>query len=695
MEQPPGYRKPVVAGPESFGAGLGQAISRAGEVAGEMALKQQEQDDVKAVLDASEAYKKDMITAFNGENGFYSLKGDNASNVAQQSADFMTKTREKYEGTLNARQLQSFRNHVLATENSYYQGALTHQQQEKDAAFTNTVNSGIETDTQMIMANYKNTELMNTPLADIDKKVAAFGAVKGWDNETIKTQQDKYRSKAISDAFEYAVNMNDLDRAQGIIKDFGGIVDKTVLGKMENTIRPILQQDELFRFADALKKDPNMLNPDGTLNIEKAQAATEARYGVNATKKVTTKGKGVADTTLINEWVSGATQNVDPVFLTRLAKLAKDKGQKIDIQDGFRTFDEQNALYEASDKSGTMVAAPGRSRHEVSLAIDAGSDWVKQLSTDELEKYGLHKPMDYEDWHIEPTETKGKGTLALKAVSLGGEETTVSAYDPVMYKKAIEAVHSAAAELNAVHNQQVKQKMDAFDNYMLANKPSTIAEIEQAARDFGLTGSDLLGAIGAGKQVAGLVKFEENQASEEAYEQAKKDIYEGRISSQAALKAKYGDSVKIDHLITLGNFLDATYNKSLHKPPELQNQENWNSFQGVLKGAGIKDKIEEGKILEKVTIRIKEARDKGEQISRYDIEEMTREYTAKTILVNKPWAFDKKGILADVPSAPGWGVDNESVYYQDPGTGQIIRPDKYENGKYYKTVNGVDVEMVP
>jgi hypothetical protein len=40
------------------------------------------------------------------------------------------------------------------------------------------------------------------------------------------------------------------------------------------------------------------------------------------------------------------------------------------------------------------------------LAVDVNG-WALYLSNNVLEKYGLYKPMSYENWHIEPIETKG------------------------------------------------------------------------------------------------------------------------------------------------------------------------------------------------------------------------------------------------------------------------------------------------
>jgi hypothetical protein len=123
----------------------------------------------------------------------------------------------------------------------------------------------------------------------------------------------------------------------------------------------------------------------------------------------------------MSKWVSGDTENVDKRLLQRLAAMAKANNHQINVDDGFRTYEQQKKLWDESDKSGTMVAAPGHSRHEAGMAVDIFNDsWVKSLSNEELAAYGIHKPMDYENWHVEIDETKGRNTEELINERFGG-----------------------------------------------------------------------------------------------------------------------------------------------------------------------------------------------------------------------------------------------------------------------------------
>jgi len=117
---------------------------------------------------------------------------------------------------------------------------------------------------------------------------------------------------------------------------------------------------------------------------------------------------------------SANLDQVDPVFLGRLAALAKSKRKVINLTGagGARDTETQVRLYATLPKG--QAAAPGTSWHEYGLAIDTADTWLKSIcngithSQMELLKYGLFKPLAkgnkasvVEDWHIQPIETQG------------------------------------------------------------------------------------------------------------------------------------------------------------------------------------------------------------------------------------------------------------------------------------------------
>lgn len=99
--------------------------------------------------------------------------------------------------------------------------------------------------------------------------------------------------------------------------------------------------------------------------------------------------------------LTGDLENVSDDLLSKLQNLSTSYGKPINVTSGYRSVDEQQVLWDKSDKSGKMVAPPGKSKHNSGQAVDLMESWVEDLTNQDLEKFGLYKPMDYEPWHIQ------------------------------------------------------------------------------------------------------------------------------------------------------------------------------------------------------------------------------------------------------------------------------------------------------
>ena len=99
--------------------------------------------------------------------------------------------------------------------------------------------------------------------------------------------------------------------------------------------------------------------------------------------------------------------DLNTVFASRLQAWLNDLSDSdkalISITSAYRDVAQQSGLFAASDQTGRMVAAPGGSAHNYGIAADVSgmSDAARQA----LAAYGLHTPMSWEPWHVEPIET--------------------------------------------------------------------------------------------------------------------------------------------------------------------------------------------------------------------------------------------------------------------------------------------------
>lgn len=116
---------------------------------------------------------------------------------------------------------------------------------------------------------------------------------------------------------------------------------------------------------------------------------------------------------------------MDDDFTTSLNRMIAESGGKLSITSGKRSPERQQQLWEqALQKYGdpeiadNWVARPGTSNHERGLAADLrfADDAARQWAHANAGNYGLHFPMSWENWHIEPIK-KGGGSVQGSAPS--------------------------------------------------------------------------------------------------------------------------------------------------------------------------------------------------------------------------------------------------------------------------------------
>lgn len=100
----------------------------------------------------------------------------------------------------------------------------------------------------------------------------------------------------------------------------------------------------------------------------------------------------------------GATTGLNPVFLQMFNDYNAALGNKLRIKSGWRSYQEQVALYQKYlNGTGNLAAKPGTSNHGKGLAIDQtpGSTASDRVVAKNM---GLHYPVRGEDWHVEPID---------------------------------------------------------------------------------------------------------------------------------------------------------------------------------------------------------------------------------------------------------------------------------------------------
>lgn len=151
---------------------------------------------------------------------------------------------------------------------------------------------------------------------------------------------------------------------------------------------------------DALASNQSMITQQAA--VQAASAPAGGSKGVNLA------AVGGGDNLQASQASSGG---LNPSFETALNQLIADSNGKISISSGYRSPERQAQLWEeALQKYGdpeiadNWVARPGKSNHGRGIAADLrfADDAVRNWAHKNAVKYGLHFPMSWENWHIEP-----------------------------------------------------------------------------------------------------------------------------------------------------------------------------------------------------------------------------------------------------------------------------------------------------
>ena len=203
---------------------------------------------------------------------------------------------------------------------------------------------------------------------------------------------------------------------------------------------------------------------------EDADAKTEVlNTDVNATPEdINTPVTQIV--TLKNSAVKGFYR-LRPFFQKRLLQMGvefkKIYHQKLIIQSAYRSPTHQAKLFkDAVNKYGSEakarhhVAPPGRSKHNQGLAVDInmpGDQGNKLNDSGLLTKYDCWRPMSWENWHIEPEETRAMRSGASSPMVLDNNVSTSVGVNTQMYTLGQEQMtrHYGVLEMESRYAQEI------------------------------------------------------------------------------------------------------------------------------------------------------------------------------------------------------------------------------------------------
>lgn len=190
-----------------------------------------------------------------------------------------------------------------------------------------------------------------------------------------------------------------------------------------------------------------------------------------------------------------AISGLTPEFVAALerfyASAPPEVQAELGLNSAYRSPERQKELWDASDKTGRTVAAPGKSRHNHGDAVDlfgfglggGKTNLVSQATRDWVNKnaaaHGFYFPMDYEPWHMQwRGEAQGGGG---SGGAMGPDmPKQLYNYTPEQRRKAIASIESAGSgDYGALGPIQSRSGDRAYGRYQImgSNIPAWSKEV--------------------------------------------------------------------------------------------------------------------------------------------------------------------------------------------------------------------------
>lgn len=492
----PDYRVQSVATPDTFGADVGKTLSAIGEDYNQAAIKQKDQEDTNAVLNATNSMTQDMINFTNGDNGIYSRQGINAKGSLTDTQQFFDDTDKKYTATLaNPEQVLAFKQHMKPNVLNIMRDVGTYERNQGNVYSKQLYETNVNTNNQGVELNYTNPDTMNTFIVKNNQLIDARAKLEGWGPEVANAEKIARNTAGLNGAFVSAMKEQNYDAAGNILKTFQKSTAPVVYENMKSSLNKIQQQNQNFVAADNIVKQAT--NPDGTVDRAKAQALLDSQYGVDVTKTIPgiTSGYDSQFDTFKNSMVSvesGGNYNAQgptmsdgdyaigkyQIMKSNWSNWAQSAGLSADAEP---TPENQDKVYAYKIKQ--YYDEFGGDWGKVAVAWQAGPGRAN-LSDSEL--------ANISDGNMTTLEYKNA-----VAGSVGGTpDQTISAFDANKYRAIQQQVNAKITDATQIYNQKQLEYKKGLSQQLdgAGSLEEGLAIVNNSNLDFA-TKNQLIGAL--------------------------------------------------------------------------------------------------------------------------------------------------------------------------------------------------------
>ena len=423
-----------------FGGNVwGQVTQLGGEL-----QKQQEQNDVSAVLNASTGFSQELMDYYNGENGAFTKKGVNANGLFEQSKQFTNDLIDKYAANLSQKQALAFRQHNRINAFNYLRDVSTYERNQLSDVRKQTLANSLTTGNQAAVANWQNLPTADGFLLNNEQQIAASGSVEGWTPEMINTEKVKQTTAGVKGMFQSAIDNQDYTQAGNILKTYQKRIDPLTYETLNKGLAKIQQSTQNYKIvSDIVSK---YTRPDGSPDIAGAMAEFDNLYGPNSVK---TKSPSILSPDQLSfskgdnpDWKDVPYK--DKIGVSRIWRTLQGVDSGVQITSGYRDA-ERNAAAGGVDGSNHTNPETG--------AVDFG--FSRDLSQDE--KTAIAQQAKADGWQEVLWHDAGSGYhLHLGDYQGDTGEQTASNFNPENYGKMRQILNSKLTDAKTAFNDKTK-----------------------------------------------------------------------------------------------------------------------------------------------------------------------------------------------------------------------------------------------
>jgi hypothetical protein len=335
----PSVRVQASAPTESFGGGLGQTISNAGEEAFKIQQQEQAKSDIQAVQTALTGSIKDINDYhYNQDSGILHTQGINAKGITVNSDKATNDITTKYSQGLTDSQKKSYLSTITPQLQSFKTATQNHEYQQNNVALQQSSDALAMQNSEIASTAYNNPDIADNAIRVGMQSIATKGISLGLPNEAINQNVKKYNEGTVAQMVQTALNVNDINGAKTTLQRYSDKLDGNIFSELNSAISKKELPIKANAIADNLFASFGMDEESGMDQLEKQygndpnyKSYSSAYQGKMEDKRrfKADREKKTQETTLSQLWKAGTVENAIKIIDAGVENGTIKPGQEI------------------------------------------------------------------------------------------------------------------------------------------------------------------------------------------------------------------------------------------------------------------------------------------------------------------------------------------------------------------------------